>query len=328
MEVKDKNYISKLRDVTDEINKVIVGKEDIVQKVLMAILSDGHVLLDDIPGVGKTTLALAISKTLGLEFNRVQFTPDVVPSDITGFSMYNKETGKFEYRPGAAMCNFLLADEINRTSSKTQSALLEVMQEGKITVDGETREVPSPFVVIATQNPFGSAGTQLLPEAQVDRFMVQLSMGYPTPEEQVKIMEDRNGREPLDEVRNIITVEELGKLKQGCSAVYIDTKITKYIADVVETSRHNEYVKLGLSPRGAIATMKMAKAFSFMNGRDYVTPEDVRAVFPQVAIHRLILSAKAQMENKTKQDLIEEIISKSPAPQIYDKEIKFAKVKK
>jgi len=328
MEVKDKNYISKLRDVTDEINKVIVGKEDIVQKVLMAILSDGHVLLDDIPGVGKTTLALAISKTLGLEFNRVQFTPDVVPSDITGFSMYNKETGKFEYRPGAAMCNFLLADEINRTSSKTQSALLEVMQEGKITVDGETREVPSPFVVIATQNPFGSAGTQLLPEAQVDRFMVQLSMGYPTPEEQVKIMEDRNGREPLDEVRNIITVEELGKLKQGCSAVYIDTKITKYIADVVETSRHNEYVKLGLSPRGAIATMKMAKAFSFMNGRDYVTPEDVRAVFPQVAIHRLILSAKAQMENKTKQDVIEEIISKSPAPQIYDKEIKFAKVKK
>lgn len=328
MEVKDKNYISKLRDVTDEINKVIVGKEDIVQKVLMAILSDGHVLLDDIPGVGKTTLALAISKTLGLEFNRVQFTPDVVPSDITGFSMYNKETGKFEYRPGAAMCNFLLADEINRTSSKTQSALLEVMQEGKITVDGETREVPSPFVVIATQNPFGSAGTQLLPEAQVDRFMVQLSMGYPTPEEQVKIMEDRNGREPLDEVKNIITVEELGKLKQGCSAVYIDTKITKYIADVVETSRHNEYVKLGLSPRGAIATMKMAKAFSFMNGRDYVTPEDVRAVFPQVAIHRLILSAKAQMENKTKQDVIEEIISKSPAPQIYDKEIKFAKVKK
>ena len=328
MEVKDKNYISKLRDVTDEINKVIVGKEDIVQKVLMAILSDGHVLLDDIPGVGKTTLALAISKTLGLEFNRVQFTPDVVPSDITGFSMYNKETGKFEYRPGAAMCNFLLADEINRTSSKTQSALLEVMQEGKITVDGETREVPSPFVVIATQNPFGSAGTQLLPEAQVDRFMIQLSMGYPTPEEQVKIMEDRNGREPLDEVRNIITVEELGKLKQGCSAVYIDTKITKYIADVVETSRHNEYVKLGLSPRGAIATMKMAKAFSFMNGRDYVTPEDVRAVFPQVAIHRLILSAKAQMENKTKQDVIEEIISKSPAPQIYDKEIKFAKVKK
>ena len=328
MEVKDKNYISKLRDVTDEINKVIVGKEDIVQKVLMAILSDGHVLLDDIPGVGKTTLALAISKTLGLEFNRVQFTPDVVPSDITGFSMYNKETGKFEYRPGAAMCNFLLADEINRTSSKTQSALLEVMQEGKITVDGETREVPSPFVVIATQNPFGSAGTQLLPEAQVDRFMIQLSMGYPTPEEQVKIMEDRNGREPLDEVKNIITAEELGKLKQECSEIYIDTKITKYIADLVETSRHNEYVKLGLSPRGAIATMKMAKAFSFMSGRDYVTPEDVRAVFPQVAIHRLILSAKAQMENKTKQDVIEEIISKSPAPQIYDKEIKFAKVKK
>lgn len=328
MEVKDKNYISKLRDVTDEINKVIVGKEDIVQKVLMAILSDGHVLLDDIPGVGKTTLALAMSKTLGLDFNRVQFTPDVVPSDITGFSMYNKETGKFEYRPGAAMCNFLLADEINRTSSKTQSALLEVMQEGRITVDGETREVPSPFVVIATQNPFGSAGTQLLPEAQVDRFMIQLSMGYPTPEEQVKIMEDRNGREPLDEVKNIITGEELGELKRECERIYIDTKIAKYIADLVETSRHNEYVKLGLSPRGAIATMKMAKAFSFMNGRDYVTPEDVKAVFPQVAVHRLILSAKAQMENKMKHDVIDEIMLAAPAPQIYDKEIKFAKVEK
>ena len=328
MEMKDKNYTAKLREVTGEINKVIVGKEDIVEKVLMAILSDGHILLDDIPGVGKTTLALAISKTLGLEFNRVQFTPDVVPSDITGFSMYNKETGKFEYRPGAAMCNFLLADEINRTSSKTQSALLEVMQEGKITVDGETREVPSPFVVIATQNPFGSAGTQLLPEAQVDRFMIQLSMGYPTPEEQVRIMEDRNGRDPLDEVQNIITAEELDELKRECEGVHIDTKITKYIADLVETSRHNRYVKLGLSPRGAIATMKMAKAFSFMNGRDYVTPEDVRAVFPQVATHRLILSAKAQMENKTKQDVIEDIISASPAPQIYDKEIKFAKVEK
>lgn len=328
MEMKDKNYTAKLREVAGEINKVIVGKEDIVEKVLMAILSDGHVLLDDIPGVGKTTLALAISKTLGLEFNRVQFTPDVVPSDITGFSMYNKETGKFEYRPGAAMCNFLLADEINRTSSKTQSALLEVMQEGKITVDGETREVPSPFVVIATQNPFGSAGTQLLPEAQVDRFMIQLSMGYPTPEEQVRIMEERNGRDPLDEVQNIITAEELGELKRECEGVHIDIKITKYIADLVETSRHNRYVKLGLSPRGAIATMKMAKAFSFMNGRDYVTPEDVRAVFPQVATHRLILSAKAQMENKTKQDVIEDIISASPAPQIYDKEIKFAKVEK
>lgn len=222
----NKDYIQTIGSVKKEIKKAVVGKDDVIDKTLMAILSGGHILLDDIPGVGKTTLALALSKALGLSFNRVQFTPDVVPSDITGFSMYDKEKGSFEYREGAAMCNFLLADEINRTSSKTQSALLEVMQEGSITVDGVTRMVPKPFIVVATQNPIGTAGTQMLPEAQVDRFMIQLSMGYPTAEEQVMILEDRDdNNEPLETVQKVMDCEQLMDVINETAAVNVDKKI-------------------------------------------------------------------------------------------------------
>lgn len=326
MENEDREYQQKLQKIEEEVRKVIVGKEDVIRKVLMAILSGGHVLLDDIPGVGKTTLALALSKTLGLRFNRIQFTPDVVPSDITGFSMYNKETGKFEYKEGAAMCNFLLADEINRTSSKTQSALLEVMQEGKITVDGETHPVPKPFIVVATQNPFGSAGTQLLPEAQVDRFLIQLSMGYPTPEEQVEIMEARDGKDPLLETKPIVSQEELQALMKACDRVYVDRKIKRYIADLLETARRHPMVKLGLSPRGGIAAMRMAKAAAFMKGMDYVTPHEVEDIFPSVTVHRIILNAEAPLANRSKGDIIAEILADAPAPQIYEGESKFAKV--
>lgn len=313
------NKKEQLLKARNEVKKAIVGKDQVIDKVLMAILSGGHILLDDIPGVGKTTLALAFSKAFGLSFNRIQFTPDVVPSDVTGFYMYNKENGKFEYNKGAAMCNFFLADEINRTSSKTQSALLEVMQEGRITVDGKTQEVPKPFIVMATENPIGAAGTQLLPEAQVDRFMIQLTMGYPTVEEQIKILDDREKEDPLDSIEAVITGEELEQLKEDVENVFIDGKIKRYIAEIIENSRHHDYIKLGLSPRSAIALMKMAKAHAFIEGRDYVVPEDVKGVFPDVSRHRVILSSKSLMSELTKEEILEEILSTTAEPDVYEK---------
>lgn len=313
------NKAEKIKMAREEVKKAIVGKEEVIDKVMMAILSGGHVLLDDIPGVGKTTLALAFSKALGLLFNRIQFTPDVVPSDVTGFYMYNKDTGKFEYNKGAAMCNFFLADEINRTSSKTQSALLEVMQEGSITVDGNKHEVPKPFVVMATQNPVGTAGTQMLPEAQVDRFMIQLSMGYPTVDEQVIILDDRESEDPLDNIKAVVSNEELNQLKDEVDKIFIDTKIKKYIAEIIENSRHHDLVKLGLSPRSAIALMKMAKANAFINERDYVVPDDVKAIFFDVARHRIILNSKSLMSNLSKEDILKEILEGTEEPTVYEK---------
>ncbi len=313
------NKAEQLLKARNEVKKAIIGKDEVIDKVLMAILSGGHVLLDDIPGVGKTTLALAFSKAFGLSFNRIQFTPDVVPSDVTGFYMYNKETGKFEYNKGAAMCNFFLADEINRTSSKTQSALLEVMQEGSITVDGKKHEVPQPFVVMATENPIGTAGTQMLPEAQVDRFMIQLTMGYPTVEEQVKILDDRETADPLDSIEAVVTSEEVKQLKEDTQNVFVDGKIKKYIAEIIETSRHHDLVKLGLSPRSAIALMKMAKAHAFIEGRDYVVPEDVKSIFFDVARHRIILSSKSLMSDLSKDDILEEILNSTAEPDVYEK---------
>ncbi len=313
------NKAEQLLKARNEVKKAIIGKDEVIDKVLMAILSGGHVLLDDIPGVGKTTLALAFSKAFGLSFNRIQFTPDVVPSDVTGFYMYNKETGKFEYNKGAAMCNFFLADEINRTSSKTQSALLEVMQEGGITVDGKKHEVPQPFVVMATENPIGTAGTQMLPEAQVDRFMIQLAMGYPTVEEQVKILDDRETADPLDSIEAVVTSEELKQLKEDTQNVFVDGKIKKYIAEIIESSRHHDFVKLGLSPRSAIALMKMAKAHAFIEGRDYVVPEDVKSIFFDVARHRIILSSKSLMSDLSKDDILEEILNSTAEPDVYEK---------
>ena len=313
------NKAEQLLRARNEVKKAIVGKDQVIDKVLMAILSGGHILLDDIPGVGKTTLALAFSKAFGLSFNRIQFTPDVVPSDVTGFYMYNKETGKFEYNKGAAMCNFFLADEINRTSSKTQSALLEVMQEGRITVDGKTQEVPKPFVVMATENPIGAAGTQMLPEAQVDRFMIQLTMGYPTVEEQIKILDDREKEDPLDTIEAVVTGEELEQLKKDTENVFIDEKIKRYIAEIIENSRHHDYVKLGLSPRSAIALMKMAKAHAFVEGRDYVVPEDVKSIFKDVARHRVVLSSKSLMSDLSKEEILEEILKSTAEPDVYEK---------
>ncbi|MGN0709286.1 MAG: AAA family ATPase [Anaerovoracaceae bacterium] len=302
-----------------EVNKAVIGKAETVRKVLAVMIAGGHVLLDDIPGVGKTTLALAFSKALDLKFNRVQFTPDVVPSDITGFSVYDRKTGDFEYKPGAVMSNIFLADEINRTSSKTQSALLEVMQEGKVTVDGITHDVPQPFMVIATQNPVGTAGTQMLPEAQLDRFMVRLSIGYPDTDAQVKIMKDRRGRDPLDDVKPVIDAGDLMKIRKIASEIYIDDKIYMYITKLIEATREDPLIRLGVSPRGGIAIARLAQSWAMMNRRDYVVPEDVADIFNDTARHRIIMSPKAQMDGKSADDILSGILERVPLPDLMKK---------
>ena len=304
----------KITSIMEEVRKAVSGKDAVIMQVLTAILAGGHILLEDIPGVGKTTLALALSRALGLSFQRVQFTPDVVPSDITGFSVYDKEKGEFTFRQGAVMTNFFLADEINRTSSKTQSALLQVMQEGKVTVDGKTFEMPQPFVVLATQNPVGTAGTQMLPEAQLDRFMIKITMGYPDPEAQIEILKNRQLRDPLELVEAVSTAEELSDMKENVKQVYVDHKIYQYIINLAEASRHHEQVRLGISPRGTLALCGMAKARAFMEERDFVTPEDIQAVFHDSLRHRLILHPRAGVSHVTSDDILKEILEKEKAP--------------
>lgn len=279
--------------VLTEIHQVVKGKEEVVRKVLAAMLAEGHILLEDIPGVGKTTLAMTIARSMSMEYRRTQFTPDVLPSDILGFSMYNNQTKAFEYQQGAVFCNLFLADEINRTSPKTQSALLEVMEEGNVTVDGVTRELPTPFTVIATENPVGSAGTQLLPESQLDRFMVCLSMGYPSHENAVEILKG-NASKPLSHVKAVITREEFAKLQRQVNELYVQDTIYDYITTLVEKTRTSEYITLGASPRGSIALLRMSKAVAFMADRDYVSPEDVEYIFADALAHRIKLSTKAK----------------------------------
>lgn len=304
----------KISKIINETSKAITGKEEIIKRVLTVILAKGHVLLEDIPGVGKTTLALAICKSIGMEFGRVQFTPDVVPSDITGFTIFDKETGRFEYQEGAVMCNLFLADEINRTSSKTQSALLEVMQEGKVTVDGVSHNVPEPFTVIATQNPVGTAGTQLLPEAQLDRFMMKVSMGYPTFDEQVKILKLREGKDPLDDITSVVSIDELLNMLKEVNHVFTDEKIYRYITSLTEETRKNEYIRLGISPRGAISLAAAARAWAYIEGRDYVIPEDIDEIFIDVCSHRLVMEPKAKLDGVNAVKVLEEIKNNITAP--------------
>ena len=305
---------TKTEEILKELNKIIVGKEAVLEKTLMAILSRGHILLDDVPGVGKTTLALACSKALGLDYHRIQFTPDVVPSDIIGFSMYNKESGTFEYKPGVVMTNLLLADEINRTSSKTQSALLEVMEEGQVTVDGETHELPKPFVVLATQNPVGSAGTQLLPQAQLDRFMIRMEMGYPDFQSQVNILRDRQTENPLDKAEQVTSTDEILEMQDEVTQIYIEDKILEYVTSLAMNTREQEMIRLGVSPRGALAVTRLAKARAYVQGRDYVTPEDVQKVFLDVCAHRIILNPKAKIAALSASDVLIEVLKQTKSP--------------
>ena len=261
------NYTSDATAVINQVKEAVVGKADVIEQIMMAILAKGHVLIEDIPGLGKTTMALAFSKAMGLKVNRVQFTPDVLPSDLTGFTVYQKETGKFIYQPGAVMCNLLLADEINRTSPKTQAALLEVMEERQVTVDGKTRKLDNPFVVIATENPIGSAGTQLLPESQLDRFMVCVKMGYPTEEEEITILKRNNAGRSVDLIQNVTSAEKILIMQQEVEEIYVHDRIYSYITRLSKATREQEMIAVGLSPRGSVALSAMAKASAYLHRR-------------------------------------------------------------
>lgn len=297
-----------------EVKKAVVGKDDVITKVLLAILSRGHILLEDIPGVGKTTLAMAFSKAMQLDCRRMQFTSDVLPSDVVGFTMYSRETGAAEYKPGAAFCNLFLADEINRTSSKTQSALLEVMEEGRITVDGSTREVPQPYTVIATQNPIGSAGTQLLPESQLDRFLIRLTIGYPDPVNELEILKRRETGNPLDEVQPAADGPSILAMQREVDRVYICEELYQYILSLVRATREHPSVELGLSPRGSLALSHMSRATAWLQGRSYVVPEDVAFIFHDVAVHRLLISQGARYSGVRPEEVLAEIFSSVPVP--------------
>ncbi|RHO76913.1 MoxR family ATPase [Clostridium sp. AF43-10] len=305
----------KLEQVQAEVNKVIKGKADVVKKVLAAVIAGGHILMEDIPGVGKTTLATTFAKSMSMHYKRVQFTPDVLPSDILGFSMYNSATKEFEYREGAVFTNLFLADEINRTSPKTQSALLEVMEEKTATVDGVTRPLPDPFVVIATENPYGSSGTQMLPESQLDRFMVCLSMGYPSHADAVAILKGNAGK-PLSKVQEVISMEEVLALRAMTNALYVKDEIYEYIVNLVEATRTMEIFSMGASPRGTIALLRMAKAMAVIDGRDYVCAKDVQDVARDVLGHRVKLSARGKAQGITMQQAIGMVIANVTAPRV------------
>ena len=281
-------------EILGEVKKAVVGKDNVLAKVLLAILARGHILLEDIPGVGKTTMALAFSKALSLKYNRVQFTPDVMPSDITGFSIYNKSTGAMEYQPGAVLCNLFLADELNRATSRTQSALLEAMEEGQVTVDGVSHPVPQPFLVIATQNPAGASGTQPLPDSQMDRFMIRLSMGYPAPADEFAMVRRKQGNNPLDQVRQVLDLSGLAALRAQADQVFVSDPVLDYIIRLVNATRSHPMIVQGASPRASLALTAMAKAAALVFGRDFVNPEDVSMVFADVVTHRLILSPRAE----------------------------------
>lgn len=301
--------------VIREVKKALAGKDDCILKVFAAILAGGHILIEDVPGVGKTTLAVAFSKAMALDNHRVQFTPDVMPSDILGFNMYRKETGRFVFYPGTVMCNLFLADEINRTSPKTQSALLEVMEEGKVTVDGVSREVPKPFIVMATQNPKGSAGTQLLPEAQLDRFMICMSMGYPDESSEVAIAKGKSVHS--GEVECVLRADELMLLQDEAEQVHVHENLYRYIVHLSQATRDNAYIELGISPRGSIACTKMAKAWAFLHNRNYVIPDDIVAVFSETAKHRILLNTKARVTHVTPEAVVAEVLDQVRQPVSY-----------
>lgn len=309
-------YSSLATKILNEINTVIIGKENVVAKVLTAMLAKGHILIEDIPGVGKTTLALAFSKTMALEYNRLQFTPDVLPTDVVGFHLLNKEGCDYQYKQGPIMCNLFLADEINRTSSKTQSALLEVMEEGTVTIDGVTREVPNPFTVIATQNPIGSIGTHLLPESQLDRFMIRITMGYPDIKSEVNILKGRQSTNPLDYLKPIISRKDIIHMQQLVEDIYIHDSIYEYIASLIMQTRKHPLIELGVSPRGTIALTHMVKANAFLLNRDYVIPDDIKNIFKDVTAHRIILRPKARVNNITVSSILDGILQQVQTPKL------------
>lgn len=304
-----------LVSVKEEIKKVIRGKDDVLDMVLCTLLAGGHILLEDIPGVGKTTLAVALSRSLGLSYKRMQFTPDVLPSDILGFSMYDKESGQFTFRPGAIFTNLFLADEINRTSPKTQSALLEVMEERRVSVEGTTYQLEAPFFVIATQNPIGASGTQKLPDSQLDRFYVRLSLGYPDHKSATEILKGHS-MENISAVSAILNTEQLLELQKQAAAVFAHDDICDYIVSITEATRNTDMLTQGISPRGSLAILKMAKAYACYQDRDFVIPEDVHKVLYSVCNHRIILSTKAKASGKDAADILSDTLDLVPIPKL------------
>lgn len=316
MQIKENTVTGYAQQIINQIRKVVVGKDNVLLWVLAAILAKGHILLEDIPGVGKTTMALAYSKVLNLDYSRVQFTPDVLPSDVTGYSIPDQRTGQMIYQKGAVICNLFLADELNRATSRTQSALLEAMEEGQVTVDGISHPLPKPFVVIATQNPTGAAGTQLLPDSQMDRFTVRLSLGYPSPKNEIAMVLNRQEGNPLHKLSALMTRENLVAMQNEVENTYIKDSVVKYVVDLIVATRNNEDILRGASPRATLAVTSMAKAVAQLRGRDYVLPSDVQEVFAWTVAHRLILSSKAEGQGKTAEQILTEIISRVPTPRM------------
>ena len=316
MQTKDNPVTGYAQQVLNQVRRAVVGKDTVLLWVLAAILAKGHILLEDIPGVGKTTMALAFSRVLDLTYNRVQFTPDVLPSDVTGYSVLDQQSGQMLYQPGAVLTNLFLADELNRATSRTQSALLEAMEEGQVTVDGVSHPIPKPFVVIATQNPTGAAGTQLLPDSQMDRFMVRLSLGYPSPKDEVTMVMNRQGGNPLEALQPLMTREDLAAMQDAVEETYLSDAVVNYIVNLIVATRQNDNLIRGASPRATLAVTAMAKAVAQLRGRDYVVPGDVREVFAHTVAHRLILSPKAEAQNKTAEQVLRDILNAVPTPKL------------
>ncbi len=306
--------MQQVQEIVNQVRKVVVGKDAVIGSILMAMLAGGHVLLEDVPGVGKTTMALAFSRAMDLSYKRMQFTPDVMPSDITGYTTLSSGGVPGAYVPGAAMCNLFLADEINRASSKTQSALLEVMEEGRITVDGVTHPVPQPYLVIATQNPAGSSGTQPLPESQLDRFMVRLSMGYPDRRSEIEMLRRHQNTVSLDSVNRVIDPRDLAAMQREAESIFVSDALYAYITALCSWTRAQPAIRLGVSPRGTIALLRMSKAAAYLTGREYLLPQDVQAVFENVCAHRLLLSPRALVSGLSEAQLIKRALAQVQSP--------------
>lgn len=316
MPTKENAVTGFAQQILAQVRTVVVGKDPVLLWVLAAILARGHILLEDIPGVGKTTMALAFSRVLDLKYNRVQFTPDVLPSDVTGYSIPDPAGGNLQYQPGAVLCNLFLADELNRATSRTQSALLEAMEEGQVTVDGVSHPLPRPFTVIATQNPTGAAGTSLLPDSQMDRFMIRLSLGYPSPKDEISMVLNRQGGNPLLSLSALMNREQLVAMQDAVEDTFLSDSVVGYIVSLINATRGSADILRGASPRATLSVTAMSKAVAQLRGRDYVTPGDVKEVFDHTVAHRLILSPKAEAQGKTAEQVLQDILATVPAPRL------------
>ena len=315
MDEKELSVALSAQKVLSQVRSVVVGKDGVLQWVLAAILARGHILLEDIPGVGKTTMALAFSRSLGLHHNRMQFTPDVLPSDVTGYNIPGAD-GTMVYRAGSVLCNLFLADELNRATSRTQAALLEAMEEGQVTVDGVTHKLPEPFTVIATQNPSGAAGTQLLPDSQLDRFLVRLSLGYPSAADEIAMVRNRQGWDPMKAVEKVMTGEELLQVRQIVDSTFVSQEIIAYAVALTGATRTSELIARGASPRASLALVSISKAVAQLRGRDYVVPKDIQEAFLPVVAHRILLSAKAQGQALTPEGVLKNLLRTVAVPRI------------